>query len=105
MSDKEAPELGSACLRMMRALARRAGQGELEALEQLDHLQAALQDQLAAAVAGYRAGPAEASWTAVGEILNMTRQSAQGRFGTATPAAAHGPLCACGTSQCHRGQL
>lgn len=100
MSDKEAPELGSACIRMMRALARRAGQGELEALEQLAFLQDSLQLQLGAAVAGYRAGPAEASWAQVGDILQMTRQSAQGRFGRASYAPAHGMLCSCGTDQC-----
>lgn len=100
VSEREAPELGAACIRMMRALARRAGQGELEALEQLAFLQDSLQLQLGAAVAGYRAGPAEASWQAVGEILGITRQSAQGRFGRASYAPAHLGLCSCGTDQC-----
>lgn len=85
---KEAPELGSACVRMMRALARRAGDGELEALEQLAFLQQSVQLQLAAAVAGYREGPAEASWTGIGEALGITRQSAHERFKDATVAAA-----------------
>jgi len=78
--EREAPELGSACVRMMRALAKRASGGELEALEELDKLQGQLQAQLGAAVAGYRAGPAQASWTTIGEVLGMTRQSAHERF-------------------------
>ena len=78
---REAPELGAAAVRMMRALARRAANGELEALEQLDALQAQLQTQLGEAVAGYREGPAQASWTDIGRILSMTRQNAQQRFG------------------------
>lgn len=105
MSDHEAPELGAACIRMMRALARRAGQGELEALEQLAFLQDSVQLQLGAAVAGYRAfqpahGAAPYSWTDVGNALGITRQSAQGRFGRATTDPAHGPRCVCDSPQC-----
>lgn len=82
---REAPEIGAACARMMRALARRAGDGELEALEQLARLQVDLQHQLGAAVAGYRAfqpahGAAPYSWADVGRILGVTRQSAYERF-------------------------
>lgn len=80
MSDKEARDLEGMVVRMMRALARRAAGGELEALEALDHLQDELQAHLGTAVAGYRYGPAQASWTQVGEILGMTRQSAHERF-------------------------
>lgn len=92
-SHREAPELGAACVRMMRALARRAGEGELEALEQLAFLQDALQLQLGAAVAGYRefrpaANAAPYSWTDVARILGITRQSAWERFKDATVAPA-----------------
>lgn len=76
----EAPELQAAVVRMIRALARRAGDGELEALEALAQLEVTLQVQLGHAVAGYRSGPAEASWAEVGRILGMTRQSAHERF-------------------------
>ena len=100
MSSDEAPEVGAACVRLMRALARRAGEGELEALEYLAALQTDAQLQLGAAVAGYRAGPAGASWAAVGEALGMTRQSAQERFSHATPDLAHGPRCACDSRLC-----
>lgn len=78
--EREAPEVAAAADRMMRALARRAGAGELEALEALNVLQGKLQQHLHAAVVGYRTGPAQASWADVGQALNMTRQSAHERF-------------------------
>lgn len=86
---REAPELGSACVRLMRALARRAGDGELEALEELASLQDHVQTMLGAGVAGYRAGPAEAPWSAIGEALGTTRQSAYERFRDATTDPAY----------------
>lgn len=105
MSNHEAPELADAALRMMRALARRAGNGELEALEALAQLEAHVGLQLGAAVAGYRAftpahGADRYSWTDVGRALNTTRQAAQQRFRDATPDAAHGPRCLCDGPQC-----
>lgn len=97
MSAREAPELGAACIRMFRALARRAGQGEGEALEQLSMLQDSLSMQLGAAVAGYRAftpahGAEPYSWTDVARLLGVTRQAAQQRFADATTAPAHGTV-------------
>lgn len=77
----EAPDLGKASARMMAALVRRASEGELEALEELDRLQGVLQAALAEAVTGYRQGPAEASWANVGDALGVSRQAAQARFG------------------------
>lgn len=88
MSEREAPELGAACVRMFRALARRAGDGELEAIEQLAMLQDSLNMQLGAAVAGYREGH-EFSWTEIAAILGVTRQAAHKRFRHATTAPAH----------------
>lgn len=99
---REAPELQAACIRMMRALARRAGDGELEALEALAFLQDSVQLQLGAAVAGYREGPAEASWTTIGGILGMTRQSAHERFKDATVAPAWpASSCCCLPGKCN----
>lgn len=97
--EREAPEVSAACIRMMRALARRAGQGELEALEALAALQLSVDQQLGAAVAGYREGPAEASWTTIGSVLGITRQSAHERFKDATVAPAW-PASSC---VCHDG--
>lgn len=100
--EREAPELAAAAIRMMRALARRAGDGELEALEALATLQDVAGMQLGAAVAGYREGPAEASWTTVGEILGMSRQSAHERFRDATVAPAWpASSCTCTPGYCN----
>lgn len=100
--EREAPEVAAACIRMMRALARRAGHGELEALEALAALQLSVDQQLGAAVAGYREGPAEASWTTVGSILGITRQSAHERFKDATVAPAWpASSCTCEPGRCN----
>lgn len=83
--EREAPELSAAVVRMMQALSRRAGEGELEALEAMHYLDARSHALLGCAVAGYRSGPVGASWTEIGRILGMTRQSAHERFKDATP--------------------
>jgi len=85
---REAPELAAAAIRMMRALARRAGDGELEALEALAMMQDVANVQLGAAVAGYREGPAQASWTTIGDALGMSRQAARQRWQGCTVAPA-----------------
>lgn len=77
----EAPHVGAASARMMRALVKRAEGGELEALEELVRLQDVLQECLQAAVTGYREGPAGASWAQVAEAVGTTRQAAHARFG------------------------
>lgn len=78
---REAPEVAGAAARLMRALARRAGEGELEALEALRDMQITVGAYLALAVEGYRDGPAQASWTDIGEIMGTSRQAAQHRWG------------------------
>lgn len=104
---REAPELGAAVIRMLRALARRAGEGELEALEQLAMLQDSLQMQLGAAVAGYRDfQPAHNapgySWADVASILGCTKQSAWERFKDATVAPAWpASSCVCQRARCN----
>lgn len=79
--EREAPEVAAAVTRLLVALARRAGDGELEALECLAKLQATVSEQLGVAVSGYRSGPAQASWQTIGDILNVTKQSAHERWG------------------------
>lgn len=99
----EAPQMEAMIRRSLMALARRAGEGDLEALEgmaQLDHDMTGL---LGAAVAGYRSKGY--SWAAVAVPLGVTRQAAQQRFHWATVDPAHGPRCACGQAQCPRNQL
>jgi hypothetical protein len=78
---REAPEVGAAVQRMMQALVRRAGTGELEALEALVTLQADLDRALTDAVTAYRQGPAQATWAHIGEAVGTTRQAAFARFG------------------------
>lgn len=96
----EAPEVGAMVTRCLRALARRAGEGDPEALEQLAALENTLTEQLGAGVAGYRAHGY--SWADVGLTLGVTRQGAQQRFGNATTDPAHGPRCTCGLPHCPR---
>ena len=107
MSTYDAPDLQAMVGRMFRALARRAGRGELEALEALNVLSADVELQLQAAVAGYRAGPARASWDDIGRALGITRQSAWERFRAADELWAHPPKCQCaGAGHCHaRGRV
>lgn len=74
----ESPELGDAIVRMLRALVRRAGDGDTEALEQLarvDVLGSTLLTE--GARAAYEKGY---SWGDIGRLLGTTRQSAWERF-------------------------
>lgn len=77
---REATDVAAAVRRLIAALVRRAGTGELEALEALADLQETLNVQLAQAVLAYRAGPAQATWAQIGVILNVSRQAAFKRF-------------------------
>lgn len=86
--------------RMLRALARRAGEGDVEALEELAGLQAILHEQLGAGIAGYRAQGH--SWADVALTLGSSRQAAQQRFGNASTDPAHGPRCTCALPHCPR---
>lgn len=80
----EAPDVSKACERMMRALVKRAGTGEAEAVEELVRLQAVLRASLGDAVAEYRQGPAGASWADVAVLVGTTRQAAQITYGRAS---------------------
>ena len=77
-SRHEAPDVGSAALRMMRALVRRAGEGDTEALEWLARLQRELSGLIneagsAAHTFGYTYGE-------LASCLDVTRQAARQRF-------------------------
>lgn len=80
MSRYEAPEIGAMIERMLKALARRAGEGEAQAVEQLARLEAVSAEQLGAGVRAHRTGPASASWTEIGKLLGTSRQAAHERF-------------------------
>jgi hypothetical protein len=93
--------------RCLRALARRAGGGDEQALEQLALLEAVVVEQLGAGVAGFRSwqpphGAESPSWRDVGHLLGVKRQTAQQRFGRFTTLPAHPPKCSCGMSSCPR---
>jgi hypothetical protein len=87
----EAPAVGDAVVRMMRALVRRAGEGDWEAIEQLQRIAGMAPYGLRMGVrlahddAGY-------SWAQLGAVLNTSRQNAQ-QLGApaieATPGAGH----------------
>jgi hypothetical protein len=68
--------------RMIRAFGRRAGEGDLDALEGL----LVLQDELAQTIraAGAAAHDHGYSWTEIGAACGTTRQAAERRFGTIT---------------------
>lgn len=78
---REAPELEAMMDRMLRALTRRCGEGELEALEALQRLSFSTKAYLALGVCEYRASVAQPSWRDLGRILNMSGQAVQQRFG------------------------
>lgn len=79
--EREAPEVGAMAGRVIRALVRRAGEGDTEALEQL----LSLETQIAQAIkdagralhndAGY-------SFTYLAGVAGVSRQAARERFGT-----------------------
>lgn len=84
--NRESEEVRDAAARMMRALVRRAGDGDEQAVEALAQLAAHADDYLRDAVLAFRAwqpaGHAPSpSWRDVGNLLGVTRATAQQRFG------------------------
>jgi hypothetical protein len=77
VSRHEAPEVGAACRRMVRALVRRAGDGDTEALEQLAGVADMARDAVGVAVGqltgfGYSYGD-------LARLTGLTRQALQQR--------------------------
>lgn len=79
--ERESPELEAMIRRMLRALVRRATDGDTLALESLANLRADLAGAIAAAAVGAHDGPAEYSWTDIGQVLGVTRQAARQLYG------------------------
>lgn len=69
--------------RVLRALVRRAAEGDVEALEALAELDNLMPDLLGAGVFGYR--EQGHSWADVAKVLGVSRQSAHERFSKAVP--------------------
>lgn len=78
--EREAPEMGAMLDRMIRAMARRATGGEVEALGVLRDLRW----KIDAAIAEGAQGAHEAfgfSWTEIGRELGISRQAARQMYG------------------------
>jgi hypothetical protein len=84
-SDTEAPEIGAMLARMLAALVRRAGAGELDAVVELQALERRAGQALVLAARAAHGEPGRYSWTELGRELGMTRQAAQQRFGADDP--------------------
>lgn len=82
--EPETPEIAAAARRMVRAVGKRAG-GDLEGLADLAALREVVDAELAGAVTQLRAGAQLTnggySWADVAQVLGITRQAAQQRFG------------------------
>lgn len=76
----ESPAMGDAAVRILRGLVCRAAEGDTEALEQLQRLEAEVPAHLGWAVAASRVGRPHYSWTLIGKVLGITRQAASQRF-------------------------
>lgn len=74
---KEAPSLGAAVDRMMRALVRRAAAGDLEAIEQLRFIRSWSAVYLGEAIALAVSGPEPYSLGEIGRHLGISRQGVQ----------------------------
>lgn len=84
---REAADIAAMLERMMRAMVRRAGEGDLEALRELHRLQGVIGEKVTeAGGAAYATG--HYSWTDIAGEVGMTRQAARQRFAGAAEAAA-----------------
>lgn len=78
-SDYESPDMAAFIGRTIRAMVRRAGEGDLEAISALAQVRRATEQAERDAAAVLRA--AGYSWADIGRELGITRQSAQQRLG------------------------
>jgi hypothetical protein len=65
--------------RMIRAMGKRASEGDLELLAEMKALKADIDERMAAAVAKQR--EQGVSWAQIGDALGMSRQAAQQKWG------------------------
>ncbi len=79
--ERESPDMEAMVRRVLAALVRRAGAGDLTALESLARLELAAREATVAAGRAAHEGPAAYSFTELGLALGITRQSARERFG------------------------
>lgn len=77
---REAFEVADAAARMIRALARRAEAGDLEALHCLAQLRPLVGEAMGTAATGLRVNHGY-TWGELGRVMSMTKQAAQQRWG------------------------
>lgn len=78
--DYEAPDMAAMMKRVARALVRRAGDGDLEAVSALADVERYVRDQLVEAARAAHYGSFDYSWGQIATELGTTRQAAQKRF-------------------------
>lgn len=89
---REAPEIGAAARRMVRALVKRGQAGDWEALEELAALESFTREAVGHALVLMHDTGQQYSWTELGDVLGVSRQAAEQRAnrarGTLPPALA-----------------
>jgi hypothetical protein len=88
--EREAPEIGAMASRVLRALVRRATDGDSEALEQLLELEKQLPNAIKDAGRGMHAFGY--SFTEIADVAGISRQAARERFAPAALPAAEEPV-------------
>lgn len=78
-TEREAPEIGEATGRLLKALVRRAEDGDTIALEELLALQTVLAERITDAGRGLHAFGY--SYTEIADVAGVSRQAARKRFG------------------------
>jgi len=76
---REAPEIGAMLRRMLRAMARRAGEGDLLALRELVELRAVIDQAIVDGARLAHGDPHRFSWAEIGAELGISRLAAQQR--------------------------
>lgn len=76
----EAPEIGSAARRMLRALVERAAEGDWEALEELACIEKMMPAYMTEAGRAAHDEGVRYSYTQLGSVLGVSRQAARQRF-------------------------
>src|SRR2546426_771304 len=79
----ENSEFAAFAARILRAAARRVGNGDVEGLSALVALRSELDQGIGTAVAGLRRQRWSYSWAEIAQVLGVTRQAAQQRYGAA----------------------
>ena len=77
----EPPELTGMIARTLRSLVRRAEDGDINALEELEAIRRAADIAARDAARGLVEGPGGYSWGEVGRWLGLSRQGARQRYG------------------------